>query len=91
MTRYDSHREKFSKLHMLQLQHLKKQLEGREAMRESVRSRNKFVENQRKLAYINEHDRINNELGQTVLDKRTKAQLAKRADDLKKLFSDGNL
>ena len=91
MTRYDSHQQKFSKLHLLQLQHLKKQLEAREAMREGVRSRTKFVGNQRKLAYINEHDRIRNELGQTVLDQRTKDQLTRRADDLKKLFSQGNL
>ncbi len=60
-------------------------------MRESVRSRNKFVENQRMLAYINEHDRIKNELGQTVLDQRTKDQLTNRTAYLKKLFSDGNL
>lgn len=91
MTRLDSYRKKVARLRALQLQHMKKQLEGREAIRGTVRDRNKFIETQNRLNYINEYDRVKNELGQTLLDSRTKDQLVNRSAHLKKLFSNGNI
>ena len=83
----DMHRiNHFSKLHLNQINHLKKQLEAREYLEKNIALRNKWVNNQNKLAYRQELDNIRRAM-ESSISNRTKDQLRQRAGDMKKLLS----
>ena len=85
-------RDKLLKMHIGQLNHMKKQLEARETKTKSITTRNNWIERQNNANYRNELDRIRNELEQhSKLSPLTIKKLEEREEYLKTLFSNSNL
>ena len=91
MTRFDTYKQKFSKMHLLQLKHLKNQLEARETIHKNVAMRNKWVADQNRTNYRNEHDRISEQMAHSTTHPATKKRFEQRAKYLETLFSTGNV
>ena len=91
MNRFDVYRNKFSNMHLMQLKHLKNQLEAREIAQKSVTTRKNWLEREQNAAYRNEYDRLRNEMERSVLPAETKQKLKNRVEYLRGLFSKGNV
>ena len=91
MTRFDTYKQKFSNMHLLQLKHLKNQLEARETIHKNVAMRNKWVADQNRTNYRNEHERIREQMDHSTTHPDTKKKLEQRAKYLETLFSTGNV
>ena len=88
--------DKMLKLHMRQLEHAKNQIEARENKSQSITQRKQWIERQNNANYRNEYDRIRNALDKTVLKNsplpsQTMEKLQQREEELKRLFSNGNV
>ena len=88
--------DKMLKLHMRQLEHAKNQIEARENKSQSITHRKQWIERQNNANYRNEYDRIRNALDKTVLKNsplpsQTMEKLQQREEELKRLFSNGNV
>ena len=88
--------DKMLKLHMRQLEHAKNQIEARENKSKSITHRKQWIERQNNANYRNEYDRIRNALDKTVLKNsplpsQTMEKLQQREEELKRLFSNGNV
>ena len=88
--------DKMLKLHMRQLEHAKNQIEARENKSQSITHRKQWLERQNNANYRNEYDRIRNALDKTVLKNsplpsQTMEKLQQREEELKRLFSNGNV
>ena len=77
----------YQNLHLNQLNHLKKELKLRKYLEQNIALRNKWINNQNKLAYKQEMDNIKAMLESGITDPITIEQFKKRADDMKKLIS----
>jgi uncharacterized protein (DUF1919 family) len=79
--------------HMRQIEHAAKQWEARQSKVNNNTLRRKWLQDQTMHNYRVEYDRIRSELahGLHSLPFRTKYKLEHRAEELKKLFSSGNV
>ena len=83
--------EQYQNKHFRQLEHAAKQWEARETKTKNNNLRKQWLERQTNANYRNEYDRIRGELSNRKIPFRTKYVLQKREEDLKKLFSSGNV
>ena len=83
--------EQYQNRHVRQLEHAAKQYEARESKTKNNNMRRQWLERQTNANYRNEYDRIRGELSNRKIPFRTKYGLEKREEDLKRLFSSGNV
>ena len=83
--------DKYQNRHVRQLEHAAKQYEARESKTKNNNMRRQWLERQTNANYRNEYDRIRGELSNRKIPFRTKYGLEKREEDLKRLFSSGNV
>ena len=83
--------EQYRNRRVRQLEHAAKQYEARESKTKNNNMRRQWLERQTNANYRNEYDRIRGELSNRKIPFRTKYGLEKREEDLKRLFSSGNL
>jgi hypothetical protein len=83
--------EQYQNKHFRQLEHAAKQWEARETKTKNNNLRKQWLERQTNANYRNEYDRLRGELSNRKIPFQTKYVLQKRAEDLKKLFSSGNV
>lgn len=81
----------YSNMQLRQVEHMKRQLDARDAKQQNAATRHKWLERQKNANYRNEYDRIRGELSRTSLHHHTKEKLLKREGQLKRLFSEGNV
>ena len=84
-------RKKAMALHLNQWDHIAKQLDARETRSKHILTRKRWLERQNNANYRNEYDRITGELSRTNLPVWDKLRLQQREEELKKLFSNGNI
>ena len=79
-------------MHLRQLEHMARQIDARESKVKSMATRRKWVERANNASYRNEYDRIRGELSHySRMPTTDREKLQKRAKDLERLFSSGNL
>ena len=79
-------------MHLRQLEHMARQIDARESKVKSMATRRKWVERANNASYRNEYDRIRSELSRySRMPTTDREKLQKRAKDLERLFSSGNL
>ena len=83
--------EKYQNRHVRQLEHAAKQWEARETKTKNNNLRKQWLERQTNANYRNEYDRIRNELAHRKIPFETRDKLQRRAAELQKLFSSGNV
>jgi hypothetical protein len=84
-------REDIEKLHLRQLEHLGRQIEARETKAKHIATRKNWMERQTNANYRNEFDRIRGELSHFRGSTVDRAKLSRRAEELQRLFSSGNV
>jgi hypothetical protein len=83
--------EQYQNRHIRQIEHAAKQWEAREMKVKNNMMRRQWLQRQTSANYRNEYDRIRGELSHHRIPYQTKAKLEKREEELKKLFSQGNV
>jgi hypothetical protein len=83
--------QQFQNMQMRQIEHAAKQWEARENKVKNNALRRKWIEQQDAHNYRVEYNRLLNDMEHRKLGATTKTQLQNRANDLKKLFSSGNV
>ena len=83
--------EQYQNKHFRQLEHAAKQWEARETKTKNNNLRKQWLERQTNANYRNEYDRIRSELAHRKIPFETRDKLQRRAAELQKLFSSGNV
>ena len=83
--------EKYQDRHVRQIEHAAKQWEAKANKVSNANNRRKWLERQDNANYRNEYDRVRGELSRYKIPFQTPHRLSKRADELSKLFSSGNV
>ena len=83
--------EQYQNRHMKQIEHAARQWDARESNVKNNNLRRQWMERQTNANYRNEYDRIRGELAHHKLTGRTINGLRKREEELKQLFSSGNV
>ena len=83
--------DKYQNRHIRQVEHAAKQWEARALKVKSDSERRRWLERQNNASYRNEYDRIRGELSRYKIPFGSKPKLEKRAEELRKLFSSGNV
>jgi hypothetical protein len=83
--------EQYQNRHIRQIEHAAKQWEAREMKVKNNMMRRQWLQRQTSANYRNEYDRIRGELSHYRIPYQTKVKLEKREEELKKLFSQGNV
>ena len=78
-------------MHLRQLEHVQRQLGARDTKTKSIMTRKNWLERQTNANYRNEYDRLRGEMEHNRLPFKQKYKLERRAEDLRKLFSSGNV
>ncbi len=78
-------------LHLNQLMHAQRQMDARHTKAKQNMTRKRWIERQKNANYRNEYDRIQGELSHLKTGDINKDKLLNRADELKRLFSAGNV
>ena len=83
--------EHYQNRHLRQIEHARKQWEGREMKMKNNNMRRQWPQRQTNANYRNEYDRIRNELSHRKLPRQIQHQLEGRQKELHKLVSSGNV
>ncbi len=83
--------EKYQNRHVRQLEHAAKQYDAMEMRTKNDNMRRQWLERQTNAAYRNEYDRIRGELSRYRIPFGSKSKLEKRAEEIRRLFSSGNV
>jgi hypothetical protein len=83
--------EKCQNRHIRQVEHAAKQWDARASKVKNNNERRRWLERQNNTNYRNEYDRIRGELSRYRIPFGSKPKLEKRAEELHKLFSSGNV
>ena len=83
--------EKYQNKHTRQVEHATKQWEARANKVANNSNRRQWMERQNNANYRNEYDRVRGELSCYKIPFQTPHRLSKRADELSKPFSSGNV
>ncbi len=83
--------EKYQNRHIRQVEHAAKQWEVRAPKVKNNNERRRWIERQNNANYRNEYDRVRGELSRYRIPFGSKPKLEKRAEELQKLFSSGNV
>ena len=83
--------EKYQNRHIRQVEHATKQWEARAHKVANNNNRRKWLERQNNTNYRNEYDRIRGELSHYKIPYGSTMRLKKRREELKNLFSSGNV
>ncbi len=83
--------EKYQNRHIRQTEHAAKQWEARASKVKNNNERRRWLERQNNANYRNEYDRIRGELHHYKIPFGSRPKLEKRAEELHKLFSSGNV
>ncbi len=83
--------EKYQNRHVRQLEHAAKQYEMRDMKTKNNNMRRQWLERQNNASYRNEYDRLRGDLSGYKIPFGSKQRLQKRAEELHKLFSSGNV
>ena len=78
------------KMRLRQLDHVSRQIDAREARTRHAKTRKQWLERQNRANYRNELDRVRGELSRTTV-RHDYDRLKRREEELKKLFSHGNV
>ena len=78
-------------MHFRQLDHAARQIAARDNKTHHILTRMQWLERQKNANYENERDRIRGELAATKLGHHSKKRLEDRAQELRGLFSRGNV
>jgi len=84
-------RKRIENMHLRQLEHVQRQLDARDTKEKSIMTRKNWLERQTNANYRNEYDRLRGEMEHNRLPFKQKYKLERRAEDLHKLFSSGNV
>ena len=83
--------EKYQNRHIRQVEHAAKQWEARAHKVANDNNRRKWLERQNNANYRNEYDRISGELSHHRISYGNTVRLKKRHEELKSIFSSGNV
>ena len=83
--------EKYQNRHIRQVEHATKQWDARANKVANNNNRRKWLERQNNTNYRNEYDRIRGELSHYKIPYGSAIRLKKRHEELKNLFSSGNV
>ena len=76
----------YSKLHIMELKHLRNQLKAREAKEKSIELRNKWMKDQKYDNYRNEYERLKHELDSSTVHPAQKDKIQNRFKDVSDIF-----